>query len=93
VFSESHGDELSFLFHQLNNQLGIILACAELLEVRAADDTSRARSAEVVAKVLDALGTTKQLRQHVESRAAESVPLRYRPNPFRPDCSSSTPPT
>ena len=58
------------LFHQLNNQLGIILACAELLEFKAADDTSRARATEVVAKVLDALGTTKQLRQQVESLAA-----------------------
>ena len=68
--NESHSDELPLLFHRLNNQLGIILACAELLEIKAADDTSRARSAEVVAKVLDALGTTKQIRQQVESRAA-----------------------
>ena len=58
------------LFHRLNNQLGIILACAELLELKAADDSSRARAAEVVAKVLDAMGTTKQIRQQVESRAA-----------------------
>ena len=70
AFPESHGDELPFLFHQLNNQLGIILACAELLALKAVDDTSRERSAEVVAKVLDALGTTKQIRQQVESRAA-----------------------
>jgi hypothetical protein len=70
AFAGSLGDELPFLFHQLNNQLGIILACAELLELKAADDTSRERSAEVVAKVLDALGTTKQIRQQVESRAA-----------------------
>jgi hypothetical protein len=68
--TESHGDELRVLFHRLNNQLGIILACAELLEIKAGDDSSRARSAEVVAKVLDAMGTTKQIRQQVESRAA-----------------------
>ena len=70
AFAQSPGDELPLLFHRLNNQLGIILACAELLELKAADDSSRARAAEVVAKVLDALGTTKQIRQQVESRAA-----------------------
>jgi len=62
--------ELRTLFHRLNNQLGIILACAELLELKAADDTSRARATEVVTKVLDALGTTKEIRQQVESLAA-----------------------
>ncbi len=35
--------DLSGLFHRLNNQLGIILANAELLEARAPDDQSRAR--------------------------------------------------
>jgi hypothetical protein len=63
-------EELRLLFHRLNNQLGIILACAELLEHKAADDSSRARATEVVAKVLDALGTRKEIRQQVESRAA-----------------------
>jgi len=62
--------EMRRLFHQLNNQLGIILACAELLELKAADDASRARATEVVTKVLDALGTTKEIRQQVESLAA-----------------------
>ena len=66
---EDTGD-LGLLFHRLNNQLGIILACAELLEIKAADDSSRSRASEVVAKVLDALGTTKQIRQQVEPRAA-----------------------
>ena len=38
--------ELRLLFHRLNNQLGIILAHAELLEAKAADDMqSRARGA------------------------------------------------
>jgi len=67
---EPRTEELRLLFHRLNNQLGIILACAELLELKAADDTSRARATEVVTKVLDALGTTKQLRQQVDSLAA-----------------------
>ena len=70
VAAEPQAEELRLLFHQLNNQLGIILACAELLEIKAADDNSRSRASEVVAKVLDALGTTKQIRQQVESLAA-----------------------
>lgn len=62
--------DLRVLFHRLNNQLGIILACAELLEVKAIDDASRARAAEVVAKVLDAMGTAKEIRHQTESSAA-----------------------
>jgi len=46
----------------LNNQLGIILACAELLELKAVDDVSRTRATEVVTKVLDAMGTAKEIR-------------------------------
>jgi hypothetical protein len=53
------------LFHQLNNQLGIILANAELLELKARDDTSRARAAQVVSSVLEALATARSLRQHL----------------------------
>jgi hypothetical protein len=50
------------LFHQLNNQLGIILANAELLEAKAGDDLSRRRAAQVVASVLDAMATAKEIR-------------------------------
>ena len=48
------------LFHRLNNQLGIILANAELLEAKLADDMSRARAAQVVASVLDAMATAQR---------------------------------
>ena len=58
---QADGD-LRVLFHRLNNQLGIILACAELLEFKAGDDVSRTRAGEVVAKVLDAMGTAKAIR-------------------------------
>ena len=51
--------ELRRLFHRLNNQLGIILAHAELLEKKAPDETSRSRAALVVSSVLDAMGTAK----------------------------------
>ena len=55
--------ELRQLFHQLNNQLGIILAHAELLEAKTTDETNRARAAQVVASVLDAMGTAKEIRR------------------------------
>ena len=60
------GGDLRVLFHRLNNQLGIILACAELLELKAADDVSRTRAAEIVAKVLDTLGTAKAIRHQTD---------------------------
>ena len=58
--------ELRTLFHRLNNQLGIILAHAELLEAKAADDVNRARAEQVVASVLDAMGTARELRRRSE---------------------------
>jgi len=61
--SMDESSELRELFHRLNNQLGIILAHAELLEAKATDDTSRARAAQVVASVLDAMGTAKEIRR------------------------------
>jgi hypothetical protein len=55
--------ELRLLFHRLNNQLGIILAHAELLESKATDDTNRARAAQVVSSALEAMGTAKEIRR------------------------------
>jgi len=54
--------ELGLLFHRLNNQLGIILANAELLEAKLADEAQRARASQVVASALDALTTARELR-------------------------------
>ena len=59
--------ELRQLFHRLNNQLGIILAHAELLESKAVDEVNRARAAQVVTSVLDAMGTARELRMRTES--------------------------
>jgi hypothetical protein len=59
--------DLRALFHRLNNQLGIILAHAELLETRAADDVGRARASQVVSSVLDAMGTAREIRRRTES--------------------------
>ena len=54
--------DLGLLFHRLNNQLGIILANAELLEAKSADEMGRARASQVVASVLDAMVTAKEIR-------------------------------
>lgn len=56
--------DLGLLFHRLNNQLGIILANAELLEVKAGDEMTRARASQVVASVLDAMATAREIRLH-----------------------------
>lgn len=55
--------ELRLLFHRLNNQLGIILAHAELLEAKSADDVNRARAAQVVTSALEAMATAREIRQ------------------------------
>jgi hypothetical protein len=57
--------ELRLLFHQLNNQLGIVLAHAELLESKVTDAPTRARASQVVASALDAMGTVRSLQQYL----------------------------
>ena len=54
--------DLGLLFHRLNNQLGIVLANAELLESKLKDETSRARAGLIVSGVLDALATARDIR-------------------------------
>lgn len=63
--SQRHLD-VSPLFHRLNNQLGIILANAELLENKAADDMSRRRAAQVVASVVEAMTIAKDIRLRLD---------------------------
>jgi hypothetical protein len=60
------GTDYRALFHRLNNQLGVVLANAELLESRCADETLRARASQVVSGVIDAISTAQQLRTAVE---------------------------
>jgi signal transduction histidine kinase len=57
--------DLSDLFHRLNNELGIILSHAELLEAKCDQDKNRSRAAQVVAAALEAMGTARQIRAHV----------------------------
>ena len=66
---QMHAD-LRLLFHQLNNQLGIVLAHAELLEAKAIDEVNRARAAQVVSSVLDAMGTAREIRRRSEPAGA-----------------------
>lgn len=55
--------DMAGLFHALNNHLGIILANAELLEHRLAEEHHRARAGQVVASALDAIHASNQIRQ------------------------------
>ena len=57
---------LRTLFHTLNNQLGIILSHAELLEAKATEDSQRARATQVVTTTLEALATSRQIRHAIE---------------------------
>lgn len=61
--------DIQALFHRLNNQLGVLLAQAELLETKAADDASRVRAAQMVSSTLAALGTVREIRQRTELSA------------------------
>jgi len=54
------------LFHRLNNQLGIVLAQAELLEAKASDAVNRERASQIVTSALAALGTVREIRQKTE---------------------------
>ena len=66
--------DLSRLFHRLNNQLGIILANAELLEAKATDEMNRSRAAQIITSVLDAMSTARELRSGPESSTADPLP-------------------
>ena len=60
--------DYSGLFHRLNNQLGIILANAELLEAKCVDEASRARASQVVSGAIEAMTTARELRAFVEAQ-------------------------
>ena len=64
--------EVQLLFHRLNNQLGIILAHAELLEAKASDESGRARAAQIVSSALDAMTTAREIRRQTGTSSEPS---------------------
>ena len=65
--SSSTGESLNLLFHRLNNQLGISLAHAELIEAKATEESNRIRAAQVIKAVLEAMSTAKEIRTHLST--------------------------
>jgi hypothetical protein len=57
--------DLGELFHRLNNELGVILSHAELLEAKCEQDKDRSRAAQVVAAALEAMGTARLIRTQI----------------------------
>ena len=54
--------DLGDLFHRLNNQLGIILVNAELLEAKLKDDVSRTRASQIVTGAVEAISAARHIR-------------------------------
>jgi hypothetical protein len=61
--------DLRALLHRLNNQLGVILAHAELIELKSADHAQRARASQVVAASLEAMAIARQIRSSFDTPA------------------------
>ena len=62
-------EDFGLLFHRLNNQLGIILANAELLEAKLGEEAARARASQVVASALEAMTTAREIRLRMAEEA------------------------
>ncbi len=58
--------DLAKLFHRLNNQLGVILANAELLESKLIDETQRSRASQIGAGAIEAISAVQEIRGIVE---------------------------
>ena len=61
---QERSTDLRGLFHELNNQLSVILAHAELIESKAPDAAQRARASQVVAAALEAMTVARSIREH-----------------------------
>lgn len=68
----SESADLRALFHRLNNQLGTILAHAELLESKAPSDLERSRATQIVSSALEAMTTVRSIREQAVDGRAES---------------------
>ena len=67
--SETGAENLRSLIHRLNNQLGVILAHAELLEAKAPDEAQRARASQVVSAALQAMSLAREIRSTLAETA------------------------
>ena len=65
--------DLRELFHRLNNELGVILAHAELLQVKSPDPAMRARATLVVEGALNAMTTAREIREQDPNRQLASA--------------------
>jgi len=61
------GDAPRALLHRLNNQLGVILAHAELIEAKAQDAPQRARASQVVGAALKAIAVSRELSDTLDT--------------------------
>jgi hypothetical protein len=64
----SSSEDPKALLHKLNNQLGVILAHAELLETKAQDAAQKARASQVVNAALQAMAVSRDLRESVREK-------------------------
>jgi hypothetical protein len=60
--------DLGSLFHRLNNQLGIILANAELLEAKLTEDASSSRASQIVSSAVEAISAARDIRSHFRDK-------------------------
>ena len=67
-FQMDQPTDLGALFHRLNNQLGIILANAELLEAKLQDDASCSRAAQIVAGAVEAISAARHIRERCRDK-------------------------
>ena len=58
--------DLAKLFHRLNNQLGVILANAELLESKLTEEAQRSRASQIGAGAIEAISAIQEIRSIVE---------------------------
>ena len=68
LFRMDQPTDLGALFHRLNNQLGIILANAELLEAKLTDEASSSRAAQIVTSVVEAIGAARTIRDRCQDK-------------------------
>jgi hypothetical protein len=81
-------EDLGLLFHKLNNQLGIILANAELLEAKLKEDAARARASQVVASALEAMTTAREIRVRLKEESGINTDSTSTSVASRPDLSN-----